>query len=87
MDLMKSYCEKNEDLIALKHKLAAAETTHKETPEKVECDLDEEYENISASVKAKELERDIGNLRTVLSTFAPKLALFQPEEVLFSIWF
>ncbi len=78
---MRSYCEKNEDLIALKHELAAAETTHKDTPEKNESNIDDEYENISNNIKAKELERDIGNIRTVLSTFAPKLALLQPEEV------
>ncbi len=84
VDLMKVFCQRNEDYLNLvkQENLVSPETPTKETQENGETSIEEEYENVSSKLKTHELEREILNIRTLLShVFIPRILSIEPQEV------
>jgi hypothetical protein len=82
---MKVFCQRNEDYLNLikQENTVAPETPTKENSENGEANIEEEYESSSTKLKAHELEREILNIRTLLShVFIPKILTIEPREVI-----
>lgn len=64
--------------------MVAAEATHKDSSDKQEANVEDDYDMVQLNLRSTETERDIVNMRTILSSFVPKLAQLKPEEVISS---